>query len=187
MNQWPGIAPTSTSQVRQSVHILRIHFRCSLTTDMFTRFRSAIKLHVQSAVPSCFLHPLHPRSPCCFNSQSLLKLSFASSQQPLVIQATYSTTMHTSTFLSLVVAASLAVAAPQATSLNDLPVCAQQAGLAAIDATGCSLGDISCICNSVPFISTLRSYIEAQCSASDQAGKRRASLTLPPHNKHHTH
>jgi hypothetical protein len=127
--------------------------------------------------------PLHPGSSHCFNSQSLPKLSFASPQQSLVIQTTYPLTMHTSTFLPILAAASLAAAAPQATSLNDLPACAQEAGLAAIDATGCSLEDISCICNSVPFISTLRSYIEAHCTASDQAGKCRPCLTpqQPPH------
>ena len=79
--------------------------------------------------------------------------------------------MHITTFFSVLAAATIAAAAPQSSSLNDLPACAQQAGLASIDATGCDLTDIKCICSSVPFISTLRSYIEAHCTASDQAGK----------------
>jgi CFEM domain len=86
-----------------------------------------------------------------------------------------------------------------AQSLSDLPACAvsahrfptsvllltvdyqQQAGLSGIEATGCSVTDIHCICNSVPFINTLRSYIEAQCDASDQASSFGELFVLSMH------
>lgn len=57
----------------------------------------------------------------------------------------------------------------------------QQAGLSGIEATGCSVTDIHCICNSVPFVNTLRSYIEAQCDASDQASSFGKPFVLSMH------
>ena len=77
--------------------------------------------------------------------------------------------------LAVLTFASLSLARPQ-TSLNDLPQCAQQAGLTAISATGCPLTNVTCICGSVPFIQTLRNFIETSCSPSDQQGNTSCHL-----------
>ena len=137
---------------------------------MFTCFQNALKLHTSvccpnllppSQVPVQVVASIHSR----YHIHSFRPCKSHPSLRPSTLA------MHITTFFSVLAAATIAVAAPQSSSLNDLPACAQQAGLASIDATGCDLTDIKCICSSVPFISTLRSYIEAHCTASDQAGK----------------
>ena len=149
----------------------------TLTTEMFTCFQNVLKLHlgllpesapsISSAVP--IIAPIHSR----YQIQSFCPLQESPPNRPSTLA------MHITTFVSILAAATIAVAAPQGSSLNDLPACAQQAGLASIDATGCDLTDIKCICSSVPFISTLRSYIEAHCTASDQAGMSDHEPNLP--------
>ena len=136
---------------------------------MFTCFQNALKLHfvLLSKSASSISSPvqvvasIHSR----YHIHSFRPCKSHLSLRPSTLA------MHITTFFSVLAAATIAAAAPQSSSLNDLPACAQQAGLASIDATGCDLTDIKCICSSVPFISTLRSYIEAHCTASDQAGK----------------
>ncbi|KAF7509944.1 hypothetical protein GJ744_007258 [Endocarpon pusillum] len=72
-----------------------------------------------------------------------------------------------------------AVVAPlvSAQSLADLPPCAQQAGLAAIQASGCAITNVTCICEKQTVFDELRAAI-SECSADDQTSANAFANTL---------
>lgn len=69
---------------------------------------------------------------------------------------------------SIVALALLAAPFASASSLTELPTCAQSAAEAGISATGCATSDFACICGNSQFVTSLHNLIETVCSVADQ-------------------
>ncbi|KAH0351812.1 hypothetical protein KCU83_g4073, partial [Aureobasidium melanogenum] len=61
-----------------------------------------------------------------------------------------------------------------------LPSCAVNCALTAIPATGCTATDVSCLCSSSSFISSIASCTQGACSAEDQAKTAAATAQICP-------
>ena len=72
--------------------------------------------------------------------------------------------------VSIALVATIVIPFTLAQSLADLPTCAQQPAIAAIEDTGCGLTDIACVCKNVVFIQALQNTVAKLCSGTQQTG-----------------
>ncbi|CAF9922858.1 MAG: hypothetical protein ALECFALPRED_002250 [Alectoria fallacina] len=69
---------------------------------------------------------------------------------------------------SIAALAFLAAPFANASSLTELPTCAESAAEAGISSTGCATSDFACICGNSQFVTSLHNLIETDCSVADQ-------------------
>lgn len=65
----------------------------------------------------------------------------------------------------------VATAAAQQITAASVPACAEPALLSAVQASGCSLSDVKCICANPKLTTGFMTAIETACDPADQAGK----------------
>ncbi|MCJ1356012.1 MAG: hypothetical protein MMC33_006006 [Icmadophila ericetorum] len=71
-------------------------------------------------------------------------------------------------YKQIAVLAALAAPFVGAQNLSNLPSCALQPALSAIQSSGCGLSDYKCICSDTSFLTTLEQDIKTTCSLADQ-------------------